>query len=119
MTDMKEAMRQAQAHATLVRRAERDCQKQIDAAIFRAHAARQRKIGESLKSLSPAAARIVVAAESDEAPRLGDGTLVCEANDVGKYIDPNPTPAWLNESPPPVPPGGVIEVADKPKARRA
>lgn len=66
MTDMKEAMREAQAHAARVTRAKRDRDKQIAAAVVRANDACNRKVDASLKALSPAAARIVVAAEIQE-----------------------------------------------------
>lgn len=169
MTDMKEAMREAQAHATRVTRAKRDRDKQIAAAVVRANDACNRKVDASLKALSPAAARIVVAAELEDSevvesepydeihggaglPGFGvdpkDSERLLElrcaiddfipwpseaSREAGDYVaalkhagnlltvtaDPNPAPDWMNREPPPLAPGSLIAVDDKPKVRRA
>lgn len=67
---------------------------------------------ELRQALSPAAARIVVAAESLEKEFAGPQQL--EDPDPGY-----PPQDWLNATPPPLAPGALLEVAEKPARRRA
>lgn len=69
-------------------------------------------------ALSPAAARIVVAAEG--VVDVGEPEDFTEQEPIPLLTeDPNPAPAWLNQEPAPLPAGALLEVAEKPARRRA
>ena len=79
-------------------------------------------------ALSPAAARIVVAAESEAEPHPPLVMPMKEAMASGAWPtgDPSPDPdpgyppqAWLNQEPAPLPAGSVVIAEEGKKARRA
>lgn len=120
---MTDPVKEYGRHVTAVR----NLNKRIDRRIAALEEERKRALFELNQELSPAAARIKVAAETEipvvaESPR----PLATENNEAGLFVypeevslpDPNPAPAWLNVAPPELPPGALLEVPER-KAKRA
>ena len=78
----------------------------------------QERMNALRAALSPAAARIVVAAEGNPFHEAAPSGFVGQGV-VEMLKDEGAIPANLLNPPEPIPPGGVIEVEHKPKARRA
>lgn len=76
----------------------------------------------SRQQLSPAAARLLVAMESEPiALKEAEPGDVIDAEfpevDEASLPDPNPAPDWLNKPPPELPPGALLEVPEKARRR--
>ena len=119
---MSDAYREASKYETARRRE----LKRHREAVEREQANHEARMLELRQALSPAAARIVVAAEGAEQEASTVRLAAIEDAADSGYDDASPDPdpgyppqAWLNQEPAPLPAGALLEVPEKPARRRA